>query len=375
MNAAADDSSMLREIREQGDLLARGLPRWRGALDPLLRSMRGKRVHFVGCGDMYFAAAQVAALGAALGTQRVRAWRSMDLRWSRLQLGPDDLVVCASISGRTPRTVEALLLARQAGADTLVITDNAESPLASESEHSLVLGTAPAGEAQDPVYAGYRNVIAQTQSFLAVLLVELELLATLADIPIDTDQLPGLVARLVESLDARTRELAAPFLTGGDQVILLGSGPFRPAALYGGAKFLEFSVPSTVQCLEEFNHLEAFLTDGQTRIVLLAGDEPSRARAAELTGPLELLGARSLVLAKTGPFDGQQTDWLALPEGDLLQTVLALLIAEQLLAAHGVSAFGRDPNCWQGGRRTDLIQELSNQTIRSSRIWGLGPEH
>ena len=366
------DSSMLREIREQGALLTRGLPRWREAIAALAERARGKRLHLAGCGDMYFAAAQTAALSETLGARRARAWRSMDLRWSRHLLGPDDLVVGASISGRTPRTVEALLLARKKGALTLAITDNAGSPVALAADEALVLGTATAEELEDEVYAGYRHIIAQTQTFLAVLLVELELLSALSGIPLATGRIPERVGRLVDDLEPPVRELAPRFFADGSRVVLLGSGPFRPAALYGGAKFMEFAVPSAVQCLEEFNHLEAFVSGAETRIVMLAGDEPSRDRAAELAGPLETLGARSLVLSQHGPFEGRFTEWLALPEGDLPQTVLALLIAEQLLAAHGVAALGRDPNCWLGGRRPNLIQELSNRTIRGSRVFEAG---
>lgn len=55
--------------------------------------------------------------------------------------------------------------------------------------------------------------------------------------------------------------------------------------------------------------------------------------------------------------------------GDLLETMLCEVIALQLLTAHGVSAMGRDPNRWLGGRRTDAVQAMSQETIRGSRTW------
>lgn len=369
MDEVPQESSMLAEIREQSELLAIGLPRWREEIEQMAGPWSGHRLHLVGCGDMYFAAAQVAALCEEYGGPPVRAHRSMDLRWTHRHLTDRDLVVCASVSGRTPRTVEAALLSHRAGAQVLGVTDNAGSPLDEAIEQTLVLGTATAEELSDETYAGYRHIIAQTQTFSVVLLVELLLARAVTGIDLDLSGVPSRVAALAGTLDQPIRGLAAEFFDGGRQVVVLGSGPFRPTALYGAAKMLEFSVPSVVQCLEEFNHLESFVADATTRIVVLAADAASRARAAELTGAFEVVGARSLVLAPSGEYPGKETRVLDLPHGDLLDSVLSLVIAQQLLAAHGVAAMGRDPHRWLGGHRTEQVQAMSNQAIRGSRIW------
>ena len=369
MSSRAGASSMLAEIREQGDLLGRVLPRFQAEIEKKLASAAGRNLHLVGCGDMYFAASQVEVLARLLWGLPVRAWRSMDLRWMCRQLTDGDLVVCASVSGRTPRTLEAALLARRAGAQVLGITDNPNSPLDDALDETLILDTTALEVLTNKPYAGYRHIIAQTQTFTAVLVVELMLAAALKETGAEFTWIPERVRHLVGVLDDPARELAQEFFAGGEQVVVLGSGPHWPTACYGAAKMLEFAVPATAQCLEEFNHLEAFVADRATRIIVLATDDGTESRARELTGEWESLGTRSLVLARGGEFPGERTLLLELPSENLLDAILSQVIALQLLVAWGVSAMGRDPTRWLGGRRSEQIQTMSQQTIRGSRLW------
>jgi glucosamine--fructose-6-phosphate aminotransferase (isomerizing) len=360
---------MLAEIREQRDLLARVLPRCEAEIEKKHAGATVRELHLVGCGDMYFAASQVEALAGLLWGLRVRAWRSMDMRWMFRHLTSGDLVVCASVSGRTPRTLEAALLAREAGARVVGITDSPSSPLDDALDEMLILGTAAPETLTGKPYAGYRHIIAQTQTFTAVLAVELMLAAALQGVAAELSRIPEGVRRFVGVLEDPARELAQEFFAGGEHVVVLGSGPHWPTACYGAAKMLEFAVPARAQCLEEFNHLEAFVTDRKTRIIVLAADEETESRARELTGHWESLGTGSLVLARGGEFPGERTRLLALPSENLLDAIFAEVIALQLLVAWGVSAMGRDPTRWLGGRRTEEIQTLSQQTIRGSRPW------
>jgi fructoselysine-6-P-deglycase FrlB-like protein len=297
----------------------------------------------------------------------------MDLRWGCRQLGVGDLVACSSVSGRTPRTLEAALLAREAGARVIGITDNPGSPLDDALEETLILGTTPPELLADESYAGYRHIIAQTQTFTAVLVVELMLAAALLGEEADFEGIPDRVRHFATVLDQPVSQLAEGFFEGGQWVAVLGSGPHWPAACYGAAKMLEFAVPAMARCLEEFNHLEAFVADRATRIIVLAADDEAESRARELTGEWECLGARSLVLARgDDAFPGERTRWLQLTGEGLLDAILAELIGLQLLVARGVSAMGRDPNRWLGGRRTEQVQAMSQRTIRGSRLWKPG---
>jgi len=363
---------MLLEIREQGDVLARVMAQCKTDIGTIAISNAAKRLHFVGCGDMYFAATQVKALCESLWGVTVRAWRSMDVRWAYHRLTAEDLVVCSSVSGRTPRTIEAGVLAREAGAKVLGITDNPGSPLHDALGDVLILGTTRPELLQDDFYPGYRTIIAQTQTFTAVLLVEFMLAAAISGTEEDLEWVPQRLRELIDVLEDAARELAETFFVGGQQVVVLGSGPHWPMACYGAAKMLEFAVPATAQCIEEFNHLQAFVADEGTRIIVLAADDEAKSRAVELVGAWETVGAKSLILAKKGDFPVEHPHLLELPCDDLLDVVLCQLVALQLLVATGVAAMGRDPNRWLGGHRTEQVQLMNKQTVRGSRLWHPG---
>ena len=309
---------LLEEIREQPGLLSRVLAGCRPELSRHAREVRAGGLHFVGCGDMYFAAAQTCELARELFGLDARAWRSMDVRWAARHFAPEDLVVCASVSGRTPRTVEAALLARRAGARVLAITDNPGAPLDEAVEACVILGTAPPEELERHAYAGYRNHLAQTQTFTAVLAAELLLCALMAD---DLQALSDLSERLaqhVPALEQAAGSLSGDFLEGGGRLLVLGSGPHLPMAHYGAAKFLEFAVPAQAQCLEEANHLDCFVADERTRAVFLAADAPASDRAREIVAPWSELGVQSLVLASADSVEA--LSWV-LPQASLLETL------------------------------------------------------
>ncbi|MFG2329665.1 N-acetylmuramic acid 6-phosphate etherase [Streptomyces sp. NPDC048604] len=61
----------------------------------------------------------------------------------QLGLAPDDTVVGVSASGRTPYAVGAVAHARVAGALTLGLSCNADSPLAAAAEHGIEIVTGP----------------------------------------------------------------------------------------------------------------------------------------------------------------------------------------------------------------------------------------
>ena len=126
---------------------------------------------------------------------------------------------------------------------------------------------------------------------------------------------------MLPQLDSAAARLAGPFLQGGANVLVLGSGPHLPLARYGAAKFLEFAIPAQAQCLEEANHLDCFVADAATRVIFLAADAASLARTEELLGPWAELGVASLVLSSRAP--SSTTTHMPLSVDDMLAGVLA----------------------------------------------------
>ncbi len=372
---------MALEIREQPDALEHVLrtapARIREALDTLAASRPdglSGRVVFAGCGDMSFAAETVAR-HAHLEGMGFNAWRSMDARWSSQGVVSTDLVVVASVSGRTARTVEAATLAREAGAAVLGITASPGAALGEVCDAVLPLELCDPALLEQHEYAGYQNAIGQTKSYVAVLLMELALaselgrrrglaepLASIAAVP---ERLRDSLGGLEESVRAVVSELRA----STRDVVVLGSGPWLATAEYAAAKWLELAGSGRARCIEEYHHLDMFVADDATTIVLLALDEASHGRVAEVAGPLGELGAHRLVIRAEGcgaPLEGLPE--IVLPECGRIERLFLVTAAVQLLAMYGGAALGRDVTRWLGGCRTDLLTKLGSTTIRASRI-------
>lgn len=360
------------EIAEQPEVLRRVLTTTRPRLEALVDvgigdDVGARTLSFVGCGDMCFAAETAAWIARLHCAARAQAWHSMDLCWSAGQLGADDLVICSSISGRTSRTIEAARLARLAGAHVIGITDNEEAPLSGEVSGLAVLNTSPKDELVKGPYPGYHHQIAQTKTYTAALLAELLVVTRASGVALDLDSIPDRLAMRLPELDTAIGGSASEWFSERPRVVVLASGPHLGTARYGRAKFLEYAIPATAQCLEEFNHLELFVADERTVAVVLAPDETSRRRAVELLEPWEDLGLRSIVLGIPGNYPGRRTALVPIENDGKHVTPFVFALALQLLAYHGAVALGRDPDQWLGGVRTNLVNRASQRTIRGSR--------
>jgi len=340
------------------------------------------RILLTGCGDMDFSARACAGLLSAecpSSRRRVHALSSMEMRWEADHITDGDVVIVSSFSGLTPRSVEALLLARDRGARLFSITGNPDSTLAREADDVLFLPTGPRDELHKHAYAGYHANVPQTKTYTAALYAELLLLARLvSDGDGDGDRwgaelesLPAHVEGAIAALEPAIDSYVSTALGGPEAVVILGSGIWRPAAMYGAAKFLEMSIASRHQCLEEFNHLELFLTGAESLVVLVCPDTRSWTRGGELVDAYEKLGCGRLVLRAAdegaAPVSAGAAH-VALSGAGTTARFFSAVLALQLLAAASGPALGRDIDRWVGGKRTALIEQLSQTTIRASEI-------
>ncbi|MBI5439590.1 MAG: SIS domain-containing protein, partial [Deltaproteobacteria bacterium] len=171
-----ETDAMGLELREQLETWGQ-LWRRRPELEALARAVAApglRRILLAGCGDCHAAAEYGAALTGLRTRFEVRALPAMEAsRAYSYLLGPETLLVALSISGRTPRVLEAVRAARKAGSTVLAVTDDADSPLAQAAQERLVLGTAPEEalhrtDYADPEaarYIGYQRPVAQTKTY------------------------------------------------------------------------------------------------------------------------------------------------------------------------------------------------------------------
>ena len=78
---------------------------------------------------------------AVEGAEDDQAAGAADLRAAHV--GPNDVVILLAASGTTPYVLGALLAAREAGALTIGIANNANSPIEHEADHGVTLDTGP----------------------------------------------------------------------------------------------------------------------------------------------------------------------------------------------------------------------------------------
>lgn len=375
-------TKMLQEIREQPDLLQSVNDQVRDLLNQDPGALKTCRTLLLaGCGDMDFSS-RTAAWAAQNEQLGVKAHRAIDCRWVAPYLTKDDLVIAASFSGRTPRTIEAALIARRRCATVWGLTGNAESPLAEAVDRVLLLRTDPQEELDSHTYAGYRHIIPQTKTFTAVLLAQLRLLAGAGRLDSETlealDRLPGAIARSLPVIENAVDRFMTEGFRPVARAAFLGSGPWRGLAGYGAAKLLEMAIPARWQCLEENNHLEMFVTQKEDLVVFIAPDRNAWTRARELLKPYGRFDALRLLIAPSDLLHADHSDisayekcgaWIAaLPPADRTTQIFQTAIALQLLTAAIGPALGRDIDQWVGGVRTGLIEELGLKLVRASKI-------
>ncbi len=201
-------------------------------------------------------------------------------------IGEDLLVVGISASGETARTIEAIRLAQDLGAQTLAITADSESTLAAltDSVFALELPELPHGP----------GLI----SYLAALLAGYAIGAELAD------------RRLQQKIDKYLNMMPAAFAEWGageqakgydaaqathhDQPILfLGSGPVRGAAMFAAAKVIEAAGQSaSSQDVEEWAHLEYFNDPPRLPVWMLSAEGRALGRELEIEQAAEGIGRK-----------------------------------------------------------------------------------
>jgi glutamine---fructose-6-phosphate transaminase (isomerizing) len=277
------------------------------ALPPALAHAT-QHVFLTGCGDSHHA-----AVGAELAFQQLaglpcRAATAMQFgRYTAPYLPgkpTSNLLLAISVSGRVSRTVEALKLARRAGATTVALTGNPKSPLAQAAAHLLATAV-PAlhGQPGGAIVPGVRSY---TASQLALYLCAIQLGATRRHLTTTEannlrQTLRQTAERMAESMGAVEpvmRELAANW-SDAQEFVYCGAGPSLGAALFSAAKLLEASGDTAVaQDTEEWAHLQYFGRHVATPTFLISGGRRDERRVQEVATAATAIGRRVAIIAQ-----------------------------------------------------------------------------
>jgi glutamine---fructose-6-phosphate transaminase (isomerizing) len=357
----------------------------RAVFEPGLR-----RVLFTGCGDCHAAAEYGAALLGLRSRLEARAFPAMELsRACSYLLGPETLLVALSISGRTPRVVEAVRAAGRAGSAVLGITDDPDSPLAAEAPATLLLATAPDEalhrtdyrDAEAAQYVGYHRAVAQTKTYgAAQLALALLDLAWEEGAPSDRGSKRSALEQALGDLPsagAAAAEVGRAAAAGlrdripsKAPVTFCGAGLGFSSARFAAYKVLELACPAYFSETEEYCHTHYLVTGARSPVLFLAQDEAALRRAREIVPVLrDEIGAAPLVLRSCGERLAEAPE-LSLPVVPPEAAPLLLSHACAHLVRETALGWGVNTDRFRAGEEEERYVRGSTRMIRRSEILG-----
>jgi glutamine---fructose-6-phosphate transaminase (isomerizing) len=332
---------MRREIAEQGEAVAGTLDEVRRQAERVRVTVSGRRrILFVARGSSDNAAVYGRYLvETQLGVPAALAAPSVATHYhARLDLS-DTLVVTISQSGRTAEIVEVQRWATSHGAATIAISNDAESPLATEAD--VPLTTQAGAERAVPATKSYTSQLAALAGMAATLEGGGELWPVL-------ERTAAEVTRLEQAEEGVAG--AVDVLAASDDVLVTGRGLAFGTALEVGLKLEE-------TCLQPVRGLSyadlrhgpiAVVGPGLTAVVVAAPDGPMVTPLVELAHDLTGRGAR--VLAIGGDAALAAASAYHVPGPDLPEPVapVGLIVPAQLIVESLARRLGLDPDAPRG---------------------------
>ncbi len=333
-----------------------------------------KRIYLVGCGDSHHA-----PVGAELAFHQLTGVPTQalsSLPFSRYTAGylpatgpKTNLVIGVSVSGKVSRTIEALAMAKQAGATTVALTGNPGGPFGSIADNVLETAVPPLpDELAGMVVPGIRSYLASQIALILAALRIAEVRGALTTRAADAERAQvGALADimeetirtcepLVDALVERWRELS--------QFEFVGAGPLYGVAMFSAAKVLEASGdPALAQETEEWSHLQYFVDSAGIGTLLLSADGFDADRMAEVARAARCIGRPLALIAPEGAEQiRRHVDALLPVPADVPERYASIVysIPGELFAAARAAALGapyfRD---FAGGRNVDWADGAS----------------
>ena len=221
------------------------------------------------------------------------------------------LVLALSSSGRTVRVVEALLVARAKGAQTLALSNTPTSPLMQAATAGVIIHASRKGWPTQ----------SSTSAMAAVIQLGIELGRCLGKEETDYyeaefDKVPELMEQAITMTEEPVKTLAKK-LYKKRIFFFCGGGPFYTCAEFGSAKVKEatpgYAVPVT---LEEFHHYNT-VKQGDP-LFLIAPPGMSTQRAQETMWASRVLGGEVVLFTAEKEQDliSEADQVICLPEGE-----------------------------------------------------------
>jgi glucosamine--fructose-6-phosphate aminotransferase (isomerizing) len=301
---------MYWEIHEQGEIIARRIDELASEVAAIVEASNAGRftsVQQIGCGDSHFVGwATKLAFQKLAGLPLTPAEAYEFAAYDVDGLSDTALVVGVSVSGKVGNTITAVERARERGMFSLAVTNTPESVITKAAEQAIVVGVDSPGSAPVPGTLTYLG------SLTTLYLLAIELGKARGHLPARAaDEYREILKQVHLSL----RKIALtdfPLVKGYAQrhffespiVYFVGGGPNYGTALFGRAKLLEAApVPCMAQEVEEWAHLEYFLTGYDTQVIFLVSTGPSRERVLDMMRTVNRVNGH--VIAVVDPADDE----------------------------------------------------------------------
>lgn len=355
-----------------------------------LARRRFERIVITGCGDSHCAALAAWWFFRETMKREVFSLEAMNAaRYLSDLFDERTLLLAVSASGRTPRVIECVQVARERGAFVLSITDNPSGELYGSGDDAILLGASPPEELKktcyrsDPAkeYTGYHHEVGQTKTFTASMLALFLLAAKMGSLSRDEGRRgqSGSLERslkevsescgdIISALNEQARAFAAG-LDGAGPVFFLASGPCGAIARFGAYKMHEFALMGSSQDIEEYCHTYYYITDASATVVGLCPDTLSESRFAEIAPELsDSIGARVAAVVPEGA-EIDRAFCIRIPwQGPTAVSPLVYALAVELIA-HAIAVKAkRSTSIFRGGIETEKYVAGAMRIIRRSAV-------
>jgi glucosamine--fructose-6-phosphate aminotransferase (isomerizing) len=297
------------------------------------------------------------------------------------------LVIGVSVSGEVARTVEAVRLARKAGAITAAVTGALQSRLALSAEHVLQTMVPPL---PSPVPTpGVRSYMASLLMLYstAVRIGEVRGFLSAVDAAAARDELRQMPEAIAATLRANDEAIARLVMAWQDaqQFVFLGGGPSYGTALFSAAKLLEASGDAALgQDTEEWAHLQYFAREARTPTFVVDAQGRSYSRACEVAAAAKAIGRRVAAVVPQGEtiISAQADAVFRVHRGareafsPLLYSLAGMLVASyraQALQESYFRAFGGGRSVREGGGasrvQSSAMQSVLHPALLAGEEW------
>lgn len=300
-----------------------------------------KRIEIIGCGTAYHAGLYGKKLLENLANIPVEAIVASEYRYQKNFTDKHTLVIAVSQSGETADTLGALKKAKQAGAQTLAITNVVGSSITRLADAVVYTWAGPE--------IGVCSTKAYTTQLAIFALLALDLAKRREQISADfyqltIDNLTNLPAKLTQILENQTiYSKIAKAIAHQTSAFYIGRGMDAYLAMEGALKLKEISYIHTEAFpAGELKHGTIALIAPKTPVIVIATEPALFDKIKSNIEELKARGAQIILISKSAELAKLADFTIEIPTVDLFESALVAALPMQLLAYYTADALGQD---------------------------------